>query len=86
MSWRPSTARRRIKNRPRCDLAALQRQARAEVPLHNGPVVSAKYIYTYAKYHKIANENYAYWACLQKKDYPEALKKWFLKRTTPTRR
>lgn len=46
--------------------------------LHNGPVVSAKYIYTYAKYHKIANENYAYWACLQKKDYPEALKKWFL--------
>ena len=42
--------------------------------LHNGPVVSAKYIYTYAKYHKIANENYAYWACLQKKDYPEALK------------
>ena len=30
--------------------------------LHNGPVVSAKYIYTYAKYHKIANENYAYWA------------------------
>ena len=26
--------------------------------------------------HKIANENYAYWACLQKKDYPEALKKW----------
>ena len=46
--------------------------------LHNGPVVSAKYIYTYAKYHKIANKNYAYWACLQKKDYPEALKKWFL--------
>lgn len=46
--------------------------------LHNGPVISAKYIYTYAKYHKIANKDYAYWACLQKKDYPEALKKWFL--------
>ena len=46
--------------------------------LHNGPVISAKYIYTYAKYHKIANKEYAYWACLQKKDYPEALKKWFL--------
>ena len=46
--------------------------------LHNGPVISAKYIYTYAKYHKIANKNYAYWACLQKKDYPEALKQWFL--------
>ena len=45
--------------------------------LHNGPVISAKYIYTYAKYHKIANKEYAYWACLQKKDYPEALKKWF---------
>ena len=38
--------------------------------LHNGPVISAKYIYTYAKYHKIANKNYAYWACLQEKDYP----------------
>ncbi len=37
-----------------------------------------KYLYTYAKYHKIANKEYAYWACLQKKDYPEALKKWFL--------
>ena len=46
--------------------------------LHNGPIISAKYIYTYAKYHKIANKNYAYWACLQKKDYPEALKQWFL--------
>ena len=46
--------------------------------LHNGPIISAKYIYTYAKYHKIANKNYAYWACLQEKDYPEALKKWFL--------
>ena len=46
--------------------------------LHNGPVISAKYIYIYAKYHKIANKNYAYWACLQKKDYPEALKQWFL--------
>ncbi len=46
--------------------------------MHNGPVISAKYIYTYAKYHKIANKEYAYWACLQKKDYPEVLKKWFL--------
>ncbi|WP_370844839.1 hypothetical protein [Gemmiger formicilis] len=45
---------------------------------HNGPAISAKYLYTYAKYHKIANKDYAYWACLQKKDYPEALKKWFL--------
>ena len=45
---------------------------------HNGPAISAKYLYTYAKYHKIANKEYAYWACLQKKDYPEALKKWFL--------
>lgn len=45
---------------------------------HNGPVTAAKYIATYAQYHKIANENYAYWACLQEKDYPEALKKWFL--------
>lgn len=45
--------------------------------LHNGPVVCVKYIYTYSKYHTIANENYAYWACLQKKDYPEALKKWY---------
>ena len=44
---------------------------------HNGPAISAKYLYTYAKYHKIANKDYAYWACLQKKDYPEALKKWF---------
>ena len=42
--------------------------------LHNGPIISAKYIYTYAKYHKIANKNYAYWACLQEKDYPAALK------------
>ena len=46
--------------------------------LHNGPVTSVKYIITYARYHKIANKNYAYWACLKKKDYPEALKKWFL--------
>ena len=46
--------------------------------LHNGPIISAKYIYTYAKYHKIANKNYAYWACLQEKDYPAALKQWFL--------
>lgn len=45
---------------------------------HNGPAISAKYLYTYAKYHKVANKEYAYWACLQKKDYPEALKKWFL--------
>ena len=45
---------------------------------HNGPAISAKYLYTYAKYHKVANKDYAYWACLQKKDYPEALKKWFL--------
>ena len=44
---------------------------------HNGPAISAKYLYTYAKYHKVANKEYAYWACLQKKDYPEALKKWF---------
>ena len=44
----------------------------------NGPAISAKYLYTYAKYHKVANKEYAYWACLQKKDYPEALKKWFL--------
>lgn len=34
---------------------------------HNGPAISAKYLYTYAKYHKIANEDYAYWACLQKR-------------------
>ena len=46
--------------------------------LHNGPVVSVRYIVTYLKYRKIANKDYAYWACLQKKDYPEALKKWFL--------
>lgn len=46
--------------------------------LHNGPVTSVRYMVTYAKYHKIANKNYAYWACLKKKDYPEALKKWFL--------
>ena len=46
--------------------------------LHNGPIISAKYICTYAKYHKIANKNYAYWACLQEKDYPAALKQWFL--------
>lgn len=46
--------------------------------LHNGPVTSVRYLVTYAKYHKIANKNYAYWACLKKKDYPEALKKWFL--------
>ena len=46
--------------------------------LHNGPIISAKYIYTYARYHKIANKNYAYWACLQEKDYPAALKQWFL--------
>lgn len=46
--------------------------------LHNGPVTSVRYILLYAKYHKIANKNYAYWACLKKKDYPEALKKWFL--------
>ena len=45
---------------------------------HNGPAISAKYLYIYAKYHKVANKEYAYWACLQKKDYPEALKKWFL--------
>lgn len=38
--------------------------------LHNGPVISAKYIYTYAKYHKIANKDYAYWACLQKRTTP----------------
>ena len=37
---------------------------------HNGPAISAKYLYIYAKYHKIANKDYAYWACLQKKDYP----------------
>ena len=46
--------------------------------LHNGPVTSVRYIILYAKYHKIANKDYAYWACLKKKDYPEALKKWFL--------
>ena len=46
--------------------------------LHNGPVTSVRYILVYAKYHKIANKNYAYWACLKEKDYPEALKKWFL--------
>ena len=46
--------------------------------LHNGPVTSVRYIILYAKYHKIANKNYAYWACLKEKDYPEALKKWFL--------
>ena len=54
--------------------------------LHNGPIISAKYIYTYAKYHKIANKNYAYWACLQEKDYPAALKQWFWRITIPTRR
>ena len=47
---------------------------------HNGPAISAKYLYTYAKYHKVANKEYAYWACLQKKDYPEALKRWFLEK------
>ena len=45
---------------------------------HNRPAISAKHLYTYAKYHTVANKEYAYWACLQKKDYPEALKKWFL--------
>lgn len=37
---------------------------------HNGPAISAKYLYTYAKYHKIANKEYAYWACLQKRTTP----------------
>lgn len=37
---------------------------------HNGPAISAKYLYTYAKYHKIANKDYAYWACLQKRTTP----------------
>src|SRR5699024_2971369 len=46
--------------------------------LHNGPVTSVRYMVTYAKYHKIANKNYAYWACPKKKDCPVALKKWFL--------
>lgn len=38
--------------------------------LHNGPVISAKYIYTYAKYHKIANKDYAYWASCRKRTTP----------------
>ena len=44
---------------------------------HNGPAISAKYLYTYAKYHKIANKDYAYWACLQKRTTPTALKNGF---------
>lgn len=54
--------------------------------LHNGPAVSVRYIVTYLKYRKIANKNYAYWACLQKKDYPEALKSGSWRPITPTRR
>lgn len=53
---------------------------------HNGPAISAKYLYTYAKYHKVANKEYAYWACLQKKDYPEALKGGSWRRTIPISR
>ena len=42
---------------------------------HNGPAISAKYLYTYAKYHKVANKDYAYWACLQKKGLPRGAEK-----------
>ena len=86
MSWKLSTAR------PRTGSAApylLPRNAKRGLKylLHNGPIISAKYIYTYAKYHKNRKQK----LCLLglpagKKDYPAALKQWFLRITTPTRR
>ena len=54
--------------------------------LHNGPIISAKYIYTYAKYHKIANKNYAYWACLQEKRLSGGIEAMVFENNTPTRR
>ena len=43
--------------------------------LHNGPVVSAKYIYTYAKYHKIAKRKLRLLGLPAKKGLPRGAEK-----------
>ena len=37
---------------------------------HNGPAISAKYLYTYAKYHKVANKDYATGPACRKRTTP----------------